>query len=143
MKQLTKFLVLLLPAVAQAAVMLSWTPPSQKENGEPLELDELFGYELRYRCAGWAAFETIVIADPNVTSRNFDGLPIGECEFVMSAIDGEGLYSEAVTAGATITPEGSRPGPVTLEVEIPDRIRMLTEQCEVSLTCKLEGANGG
>jgi hypothetical protein len=73
-------------------VLLSWTLPSQRENGEPLQVEEISGYELRYKQNQEEEFTTVKIEGGYVNSYYFNHLE-GKVEFEIAAYDTNGLYS--------------------------------------------------
>ena len=111
----TLFLLLLFPLFSQAlslplkvtqverGVQLSWTIPTERENGDLMPVTELGGYELAYGCNN--ATDIQVINDPAIEVFVFTGLS-GNCEFAIAAFDTDGLYSEWSDAvSANITPK--------------------------------------
>jgi len=76
-------------------VNLAWRTPDQRENGAYLELDEIGGYEIRYREQGQSSFDTVVIENAYVTDYELD-LDEGDYEFSIAVFDVNGLYSRFV-----------------------------------------------
>lgn len=77
-------------------VSVEWITPSQRENGDYLELDEIGGYELRYRPINSSVYIREIITDKYATSyettnASTDGL------FQIAAFDTNGLYSRFIT----------------------------------------------
>lgn len=83
------------PIEADGAVVLMWTPPTERENGEPLYDTELGGYEIRYRQPDQEAYETITIENRLAEFYEFHDL-VGTYYFQIAAYDTDGLYSEFV-----------------------------------------------
>jgi hypothetical protein len=79
-------------------VMLYWSAPMERANGAPLSLDEIGGYEIRYREINDSAFENIIISDAAIEQYFIDDLPAGEYEFQVATFDSNGIYSDFVTA---------------------------------------------
>jgi hypothetical protein len=73
-------------------VGLQWLMPTQRENGEFLDVTELGGYELRYRKDTDTAFTYISINDAWQNFYNFNWLS-GNYIFQISAFDKNGMYS--------------------------------------------------
>jgi hypothetical protein len=73
-------------------VGLQWLMPTQRENGEFLDVTELGGYELRYRKDTDAAFTYVSINDAWQNFYNFNWLS-GNYIFQISAFDKNGMYS--------------------------------------------------
>lgn len=83
------------PIEADGSVFLVWSPPTERENGEPLYDDDLGGYEIRYRQPDQEAYETITIENRLAEFYEFDNL-VGTYHFQIAAYDTEGLYSKFV-----------------------------------------------
>ncbi|WP_119396499.1 fibronectin type III domain-containing protein [Salinibius halmophilus] len=82
-------------------VTLSWSPPTQREDGTRLAESEIYAYELKYRRKGEAEFQPLLITaqDANtgpVTSYSLTNLPQGDYEFLLATIDRDGLRSDYV-----------------------------------------------
>jgi hypothetical protein len=92
-------------AQADQSVVLGWTAPVERENGEPIAVSELGGYEIRYVVDG--ANKTIVVPDGTATSYTLTGAPDGAIEFTIAAYDSDGLYSRFVSLSYA---QPSRPG---------------------------------
>lgn len=73
-------------------VGLTWLIPSQRENGDFLDVTELGGYELRYRKDTDTAFTYVTINDAWQNFYNFSWLS-GNYIFQISAFDKNGMYS--------------------------------------------------
>lgn len=73
-------------------VGLTWLIPSQRENGDFLDVTELGGYELRYRKDTDVAFTYVTINDAWQNFYNFSWLS-GNYIFQISAFDKNGMYS--------------------------------------------------
>src|SRR5690606_21347961 len=67
-------------AASTGGVTLEWSIPDARENGEYLELDQIGGYELRYKKATDTEYTTIVIEDGSVDSYTLNKLN-GDYEF--------------------------------------------------------------
>lgn len=72
-------------------VTLSWRPPSQRENGEPLS--NLAGYRLLFGQRSERYDEDIYIDSPGITTYTVENLLAGSWYFVMTAVDRDGLES--------------------------------------------------
>lgn len=73
-------------------VQVYWTPPSQRENGDFLDITELGGYELRYKRKTDIRFTSVIINDSYTDAYYFDYLE-GEYEFQIAVFDTKGVYS--------------------------------------------------
>ena len=76
-------------------VEVHWTAPSQRENGNFLDITEIGGYELRYKLKSDPRFTSVVINDSYIDEYYFDHLQ-GEYEFQIAAFDTSGVYSAFV-----------------------------------------------
>lgn len=78
------------------AVQLLWNIPTQRENGDYLDITEIGGYELRYKLKGDNEYKTVLIADGFTDAYYFDYLK-GDYDFEIAIFDKDGLYSNFVT----------------------------------------------
>lgn len=69
--------------------------PTQRENGDYLDITEIGGYELRYKLKGDSNFTTINIKDGFTDAYYFDYLQ-GEYQFQIATFDKDGLYSDFI-----------------------------------------------
>ena len=81
-------------------VLLAWTVPSVRENGDELVVEEIGGYEIRYKSDKDTDFTSVKIDDGYVNSYYFNHLE-GHLQFEIAAYDTSGLYSRFVE----ITPQ--------------------------------------
>lgn len=72
---------------------LSWQPPAERENGQPLLLDEIGGYEIRQQVN--SSYQYIKINDAMVTEHTFTYFG-GDVE--IAVFDISGLYSDFTKA---------------------------------------------
>jgi hypothetical protein len=73
-------------------VEISWTAPVKRENGVDLYVDELGGYEIRYKKPTDTKYTYVSINDPWAQSYKFDWLE-GDYVFQIAAFDKNGIYS--------------------------------------------------
>ncbi len=73
-------------------VEISWTAPSMRENGANIYIDELGGYEIRYKKSTDTKYTYVSISDPWTQSYKFDWLE-GDYVFQIAAFDKNGVYS--------------------------------------------------
>lgn len=73
---------------------LKWSHPNQRENGAYLELDEIGGYEIRYRASEQDPFQSVVIEGSTTTTYQLSAS--GTYDYELAAFDQQGLYSEFV-----------------------------------------------
>lgn len=76
-------------------MILEWTTPDQRENGNYLELSEIGGYEIRYQQGHDGERQSIIVEDGYATSYELD-LEEGAYEFSIAVFDVNGLYSQFV-----------------------------------------------
>lgn len=77
-------------------VLLAWTVPSVRENGDELIVEEIGGYEIRYKSDQDTDFTSVKIDGGYVNSYYFNYLE-GHFQFEIAAYDTSGLYSRFVT----------------------------------------------
>lgn len=98
------FLVSVTPPAAdeeyEASVTISWSIPATRENGDPLMIGELVGYELYIIAEASGVDQVVDINDPLTTSKIIDSLQSDTYHFSISSIDSNGLKS---TPSALIT----------------------------------------
>ncbi|MAN51413.1 MAG: hypothetical protein CMG77_05830 [Marinimicrobium sp.] len=82
-------------SAVSGTVRLEWDRPEFRENGEYLEVDDIGGYELRYRRLGEEDFQTVVVESGWEEDYEFSDLE-GSYQFSIAAFDNNGLYSEFV-----------------------------------------------
>lgn len=74
-------------------VQIFWTAPTYRENGAPLDITEIGGYDIRYKRKSDSTYTHVVINDGYVDAYYFDYLN-GDYEFQMAAFDVQGVYSK-------------------------------------------------
>ncbi|MBP8925260.1 MAG: fibronectin type III domain-containing protein, partial [Pseudomonadales bacterium] len=72
---------------ARHAARLSWSTPVTRENGTPLALGELGGFEIYMLCESTGESEVFVVDDPLEVSYTFAGLAPDTYYFSISAFD--------------------------------------------------------
>lgn len=80
------------------SVSLYWSAPSHRINGDDIAIDDLGGYEVRYRKIDEQAYTRVVIEDPLIEQYHIDELAESDYIFEVAAFDKDGLYSDFVTA---------------------------------------------
>jgi hypothetical protein len=86
-------------SVASLAATLSWSHPNQRENGKFLELDEIAGYEIRYRKPTGTRYTYITLYGNRTTEYTFPEdmqIHAQDLEFEIAVFDTKGLYSQFV-----------------------------------------------
>ncbi|MGM8226632.1 hypothetical protein ACSV5M_08615 [Cellvibrio sp. ARAG 10.3] len=76
--------------------VIYWSIPTQRENGEYLDIREIGGYEVRYKLKSATDFETVTIDSGYTDTYYFDYLQ-GDYEFEIATFDVDGLYSNFVS----------------------------------------------
>jgi hypothetical protein len=76
---------------ATGSVTLSWTPPTENEDGS--QLTDLAAYRIYWSRAGESYGPPATISNPTVTRYVVEGLAPGTYEFVASAVNGLGVES--------------------------------------------------
>lgn len=77
-------------------VVIYWSIPTQRENGDDLDIREIGGYELRYKLKSDEDY-TIVKIDSGYTDTYYFDYLKGEYEFEIATFDVDGLYSRFVS----------------------------------------------
>ncbi len=78
---------------------VSWTAPSEREDGSALALSEIASYHIYYGAKAGEYQDQINIDDPSVVSAQVEALPSGTYYLVVTAIDTDGresLYSPEI-----------------------------------------------
>lgn len=76
-------------------VVIYWSVPTHRENGDYLDISEIGGYELRYKLKSSTEY-TIVDIDSGFTDTYYFDYLQGDFEFELATYDTDGLYSEFV-----------------------------------------------
>ncbi|WP_039913611.1 hypothetical protein [Cellvibrio mixtus] len=79
----------------QGPVVLYWAVPSRRENGAVLDINEISGYQVRYKLRNKVDFTYVNIPSGFTDTYYFDYLK-GDYEFQIAAIDVNGTYSRFV-----------------------------------------------
>ena len=74
---------------ASAGALLSWDRPTHRENGDPLALEEIAGFEITITSESGSN----VVKVGNILSYKFDELDAGTYTFSIKTIDTNGLAS--------------------------------------------------
>lgn len=80
----------------EKTVTLSWNAPTTRENGDPLQLSEISGYEIYYFLDSSSSDDSEVasINNPSTVSYVTPTLTSGTYYFSIVTIDSSGLYSD-------------------------------------------------
>jgi len=121
MRWIMALLLLLLSVSALAgSATLSWTPPTQNEDGTPIT--DLAGYWIYYGTVSGNYPNSIQIADPTISTYVVDSLAAGNWFFVATAYNTAGIesaYSNEATK--TVPPDVPLP-PTNLTVVDPESL---------------------
>lgn len=79
---------------SQKSVKITWTHPNTRENGKFLELDEIRGYEIRYR-KSTANRYTYIVINSNQVNEYYHNDAV-DTEFEIAVFDTNGVYSRFV-----------------------------------------------
>ena len=80
-------------------VSLYWSMPTERVNGDFLPMDEIGGYEIRYKNSASTNWFFIILPDPSITQYIFNNAYLPSFEILqVAAYDTDGLYSDFVTA---------------------------------------------
>lgn len=77
-----------LPTVP-VSITLSWDVPNSREDGSPLDISELAGYELSSSCDA----TPYVIPDPQTTAQTISVQLPFDCTYTIKSVDTDGLRS--------------------------------------------------
>ncbi|MEX0623701.1 fibronectin type III domain-containing protein [Saccharospirillum sp.] len=81
------------------SLTLYWSAPVERLNGEPMDFNDVGGYEIRYRGTNSDNYTNVVINNAAVEQYSFDNLAnINNLVFEVAVFDANGIYSEFVVA---------------------------------------------
>lgn len=83
-------------SVVNGPVQLYWEIPKEREDGAPLDVTEISGYEVQYKLKSDADFQSVNISDGYTDAYYFNYLQ-GDYEFQIATYDTNGLYSAFVS----------------------------------------------
>lgn len=87
------------PTENPEGVMLYWSAPTQRVNGTAVGMDDIQGYEIRYKKQSEGEYTTILVLDAYTDQLPIDDIDTAsEYQFEVAAIDKYGIYSTYVTA---------------------------------------------
>lgn len=82
--------------VANQDITVKWKRPNSRENGVPLDVSELGGYEIRYKKTTDTEFNYVIVDDGYLDQKMLKIRDEGEYIFEVAAYDKNGLYSRFV-----------------------------------------------
>jgi len=87
------------PTASLDSVMLYWSAPTKRVNGSAVGMDDIQGYEIRYKKQAENDYTTILVLDAYTDQLPIDNIDVAsEYQFEVAAIDKYGIYSTYVTA---------------------------------------------
>lgn len=88
--------------VGTASVTLSWTPPTQNEDGSTLT--NLAGFEVHYGQSQSNLDQSVQVTNPSVNSFVVDNLSAGTWFFAVRSVNGQGVTSQmSAVASKTVS----------------------------------------
>ena len=140
MKWLITILLLIVAPAFGSGFLASWQIPTEYENGDPLPIEQIGGYLLKYRPSAATAWIKVVIPDPNTYQYRVDNLEPGTYSVTVSVFDLEGTFSnDALPVSVTIPAERFKPKQMIIIAEsfspsypLPEEIIKL---CETEMDC--------
>jgi hypothetical protein len=82
----------------RGSIVIYWSAPTERANGDPMSRDEIGGYEIRYRSESENSFKTILIQDTAVNQYTLDNIKLDSTRVEVAVFDTDGIYSDFVTA---------------------------------------------
>ena len=89
---LPAFAITVSAAVATNSVSVSWTPPTQNDDGSTLT--DLSGYKIHYGTQAGSYTDSVAVSSAGVTSFALDALPKGKVYIAMTAVNAAGAESD-------------------------------------------------
>lgn len=98
----TSVFAITVTAGGSAAVTLSWTPPTQNEDGSTLT--DLAGYELRFGSSENNLDQSVQLTNPSLSTYVVENLSSGTWFFALRAVNGQGVSGQlSGVASKTVT----------------------------------------
>ena len=79
-------------AAAAGGVSLSWTPPTQNDDGSTLT--DLSGYKIHYGTASKSYSKSVSVSNAGLTRYELEDLPAGKVYIAMTAVNAQGAESD-------------------------------------------------
>jgi len=89
---LPTFAITVTAAATSKSVSLSWTPPTQNDDGSTLT--DLSGYKIHYGTASKNYTQSVAVKSAGLTRYQLDALPTGKVFIAMTAVNAQGAESE-------------------------------------------------
>lgn len=84
-----------------SSVTLYWSAPVERVNGDAMTINDIGGYEIRYKKASDSSYTNVVINDSAVDQHSIDDLEnADDYTFEVAVFDTDGIYSDFVVAMA-------------------------------------------
>lgn len=85
--------------ISYSDITIYWSAPTQRVNGDKISLNDIAGYEIRYREKNDQDFTYVLIADGRQDQILLEGITKqGNYTFEVAAIDNYGIYSRYALA---------------------------------------------
>lgn len=130
------------PAIFAGDLLISWQIPTERENGEPLAIEAIGGYLLKYRQVGENVWSKVLLREASTYQYELENVPPGNYEFTIGAFDSDGLWSNDAAYVYVNVVDASKPKRLVIHVAslaadqpLPDEIIAL---CETEVECKIE-----
>lgn len=126
-------------AAGPHSVVVTWSIPDTKENGDPLRPDEIAGYEIEYKLKTATLYASNLDMTPTLTTMTIDNLAAGEYDFRVRVFDVYGDPSEWVNVDVDV--KGSPPSGVkSLSAERLSKMPAAIKRCYEDVNCTVTTA---
>jgi hypothetical protein len=75
-----------------------WSAPTERANGDPMNITEIGGYEIRYRSEKEKHYNTIIIRNTAVNQYSLEDIDLNSTRIEVAVFDTDGIYSDFVLA---------------------------------------------
>ncbi|MFL0798039.1 MAG: hypothetical protein K6L73_11190 [Cellvibrionaceae bacterium] len=81
------------------SITINWNTPSTRENGDPLNLSEIAGYQILLENLDTGSFQYIYVSESDLASSSYtiENLAAGSYQVSIAVVDEDGLYSDFTT----------------------------------------------
>lgn len=105
---------------ADSSAVLRWAVPTERENGEPLAVEDIGGYEIRYRSGDADESNSVIVPDGSATSFTLNELTDAAYTIEVAAYDTDGLFSEFVQINYRLPSKPLGPSDVAVQPTVVD-----------------------
>ncbi len=86
-------------AEGNGEITINWGAPSTRENGDPLDLSDIAGYQILLENLDTGTFQYIYVSEADITSTSYtiQNLADGSYQVSIAIVDQDGLYSDFTT----------------------------------------------